>query len=100
MVAGSQPSLYARDKYLFASGTLVIITFAASYCNIRLVLSATAYKLIASVRGSASEKLPGYCFPVLHASTNNGNAWEVCCTWLLVSVFALAGLSIFFPEII
>src|SRR6266404_1008020 len=100
IVAGSQPVLYSRFKYLFASGTLVIVRFAASYFKRRFVLNATAYKFTASVRCSASEKLPGYCLPVLHASTNNGKASEVCCTWFRLSMFALTGLSIFLPEII
>jgi hypothetical protein len=56
--------------------------------------NATAYKLIASVRCSASEKLPGYCFPVLHALTNNGRASEVFCTWSRFSGFALAGRKV------
>src|SRR5258705_12781008 len=73
---------------------------AASYLNNLFALNEAAYKLTASVRYSASEKLPGYCLPVLQASTNNGKAAEVCCTWFRVSVFALAGASIFLPEII
>ena len=46
----------------------------ASYLNNLCVLNAAAYKLTASVKYSASEKLPGYCLRVLHAWTNNGNA--------------------------
>src|SRR5438094_2947534 len=97
--AGSQPVLYSRFKYLFASGTFVMARLAASYFKSRLVLRAAAYKLIASVMYSASGKFPGYCLPVLTASTNNGSACAPCCTWFLLSVAEL-GLSIFTPEMI
>src|SRR6266487_5799558 len=100
MDAGSHPDLYSRDKYLFASGTLAMVRFAASYFKRCFDLNATAYRFTASVKYSASEKLPGYCLPVLQASTNNGKACEVCCTWFRLSLFALASLSIFVPEII
>src|SRR5260221_8969396 len=100
IVAGSHPALYSRLRYLFASGALVIVVFAASYFNNLLLLNATAYKFTASVICSASLKLPGYCFPVLHASINFGKASEVSCTWFRLSVFTLTGASIFLPEMI
>src|SRR6185436_10264224 len=75
--SGSHPFLYSRFNHLLASGTLVIVSFDASYFNNLFVLNARAYKLIASVIGSASRKLPAYCLPVLQASTNCGKASEV-----------------------
>src|SRR5450432_4272618 len=101
MEAGSHPVLYSLSRYLFASGTFVIFKVAASYFNKWPVLNATAYKLMASVMCSASEKLPGYCFPVLQASVNNDNAAVVLSTWLRASAAtAPAGASIFLPEMI
>jgi len=59
ILSGSHPFLYSRDKYLLASATLVIFRLAASYFNVFPDFSATAYKLMASVIGPASVKLPG-----------------------------------------
>src|SRR5207244_4367467 len=89
---------YSRLKYLFASGTLVIFRLAASYFNKRFDLNAAAYRFTASVRYSASEKLPGYWLPVFTALTNRDNAFDARCSSFPVSVFAV--FSIFLPDII
>ena len=74
---GPNPARYSRFRYLFASGTLVICLPAASYFNKRPALNEAAYKLTASVRNSASLKLPGYCFPLLQESANKVKALTI-----------------------
>src|SRR5579863_302258 len=100
MDARSQPVLYSLSSHLFASGTLVIFTLAASYFNVRPVLKDNAYKLIASVICSASVKFPGYCFPVLQALINSARLAATLSSWVGFLSFTLVGMSSFLPEII
>lgn len=66
--SGSQPERYCRDKYLLASGTLVIFRDSASYRSLRPVRRATAHRLTASEIGAAFKKLLGDCGPPLAAA--------------------------------
>src|SRR5580704_17372967 len=59
--SGSQPFRYSRERYRFASGTLVIFRLLGSYSRRLRVRRATAYRLTASEMGPAFRKLPGDC---------------------------------------
>src|SRR3954462_5767987 len=98
MDARSHPFLYYMSRHLFASGTLVIFWFSASYFKVRPVLNDTAFNSIASVICSASLKLPGYCWPVLHAFTKRDSAAAVLSSWLGFFSIDVAGISNFIPE--
>ena len=68
--SGSQPLRYSRERYWLASGTLVILRFAASQYRRRRVRKATAYRFTASVMGRRCRKLPGDCAPPLQAASH------------------------------